>query len=454
MKFILALWVGKLINLMVNIIDKTRGSNLAGEWAMKIDRLMVAHFKGIDTSKVLFVTGTNGKSTTNNLINHILKGNGKKVVTNLEGANLIFGIATALIKASDATGHVKADYYIFETDERYLPIIRKQLHAENVVITNLQKDQVQRNGDPDFIYRKLKGAFSDGLSLMFLNNDEPRSRSLEVYGKEIVTYGVEKHFDAFKKDDSYVTMPCPKCRHKIRFEYYNTDGIGKFKCENCGYSSNEDTDYKIDDIDFAKRRFRFHGINFPMPYDMPFMLNNYAAAIAVCDRFCGVKPQDAAKSFATFSNIAGRYEELVYKGKTVKYMRIKQENPDTLQSSINVMAQDKTRKMIVLGLYPVADIIPYYTNTFYAFDCDFSGLCSSNVEKYYCFSDPVCYDAANRLLYEGVDPEDIVIDPKDDPETILSEIAKAETDNIYMITWMEIFKNLQAYVKNGGGEHE
>ena len=147
MKFIIALWFGKIINLLISIIDKSRGANLAGQWAMKLDKKMVYHFwkKGIDCSRVLFVTGTNGKSTTNNLINHIFKENGKKVVSNLEGANLIFGVATALIKASSLTGKIDTDFFIFETDERYMPLIRKQIPAANILITNLQKDQVQRN---------------------------------------------------------------------------------------------------------------------------------------------------------------------------------------------------------------------------------------------------------------------------------------------------------------------
>ena len=106
MKFLLALWFGKAINFLINIIDKTRGSNFSGEKALLIDKQMVAHFKGIDPEKVLFITGTNGKSTSNNLINYILKTNGKTVVSNLEGANLLAGVATALLKSSNLFGRV------------------------------------------------------------------------------------------------------------------------------------------------------------------------------------------------------------------------------------------------------------------------------------------------------------------------------------------------------------
>ena len=174
MRFLLALWFGKFLNFLINIIDKSRGSNFSGEKALRIDPQMVAHFKGIDPEKVLFITGTNGKSTSNNLINHILKANGKTVVSNLEGANLLAGVATSLLKHSSLTGKVTADFYIFETDERYLPIIYRQLPAASILVTNLQKDQVQRNGDPDFIYRKLQPVMKQNIRL-FLNNEDPRA---------------------------------------------------------------------------------------------------------------------------------------------------------------------------------------------------------------------------------------------------------------------------------------
>lgn len=172
---------------------------------------MIAGFKGLDPQKTLFITGTNGKSTSNNLIYHIFSADGKKVISNLEGANLMAGLATALIKNSSLAGKVKADYFIFEVDERFLPSIYRLLPAKNILVTNLQKDQVHRNGDPDFIYRKLLPVMKEDVRL-FLNNDEPRSRSFAGYNVDVVTYGVERHAETFTKDETFPTMAAPSPR--------------------------------------------------------------------------------------------------------------------------------------------------------------------------------------------------------------------------------------------------
>ena len=446
MKFYFALWYAKAINFLINLVSKGRGSNLSGEKALKIDPRMVEHFKGIDYSKVIFITGTNGKSSTTNLVTHILRKNGKRVVSNLEGANLLAGIATILAKESSMTGKLDTDYFVFETDERYLPIIYDQLPAENLLITNLQKDQVQRNGDPDFIYRKL-ASFMNPKMHLYLNNEEPRAKSFERFTDHVIYYGVEKHPESFMKDGTYPTSACPKCYHKVSFEYYNTDSVGPFVCENCGYSSESKPHYLVEAVDFENRSFEMDDVKFSMPYDLPFMLYNYSGALAVCDDFADVSVADAASAFDSFKNIGGRFEVLHYMGKTIKYMRIKQENPDTLQSTLNIMASDNEPKMVCFGLYQVADFIPFYTNTFYAFDCDFKPLAESNVERYFCFSPHVCYDTANRLIYEGIDRDKITVTETEDIPTIFAEIEKADTDNIYLITWLETFNKMKKYIE-------
>jgi len=448
MKFYFALWYAKILGWVINIVSKERGTNLPGEKALKIDPCFVKNFKNIDYGKVIFITGTNGKSTTTNLVAHILMENGKKIISNIEGANLLGGIASILAKESTLIGKLKADYFIFETDERYLPLIYEQLPAENMLITNLQKDQVQRNGDPDFIYRKL-ASFIHSDMILFLNNEEPRSKSFEWMDEHSVYYGVEKHDESFIKGSDYPTLVCPKCHHDIHFDYYNTDNVGPFLCASCGYASEKDPDYKITDIDFSKKTFKLRDVVFDMPYDLPFMFYNYAGALAICQELCGISPSEATQSFKNFKNIGGRFEELRYKEKTIKYTRIKQENPDTLQSALNIIAFDPHEKMVAFGLNVVEDFTPFYNNTFYAFDCDFKPLVESKVERYLCFSEHASYDTANRLIYEGVSKESITIMDCDDISKIFLEIDKVKSNNIYLITKLATFEKMQKFIEEG-----
>lgn len=444
-RFYLSLLFAKGLNKTINLIDKTRGSNLSGEKALLIDPKMVEHFKNIDPNKVLFITGTNGKSSSTNLIVHVLRKNGFKVISNLEGANLLAGIATSLAKESDLTGKTEADFYVFETDERYLPIIHEQLPAKNLLVMNLQKDQVQRNGDPDFIYQKLKSFINPDINL-FLNNDEPRSKSFEQLSDNVTYFGVEPHSETFKKDNTFPTEACPVCDNKLEFDYYNVDGVGRFYCKECGFSSEESPEYLIKDIDKNNMSLTINGIEGKYPYDYPFMFYNYSAALAVAKELADLSEEEILNSFKDFKNIGGRFETFSFGGKNIKYMRIKQENPDTLQSALNTIAEDKTDKAVFLGLYPIHDFTPGYTNTFYTYDCDFSPVVNSNVSKYFCFSPTVCYDTALRLKYEGVSDDLIEIEETEDPEVIFNQITNTDTDNIYLITWLHTFEDLKKYV--------
>ena len=136
--------------------------------------------------------------------------------------------------------------------------------AKTIMITNLQKDQVQRNGDPDYIYRKLYSGIESPVRF-FLNNDEPRTRAFAAKSDDVVYYGVERHSESFNKDETYPTMACPVCRHKIIFDYYNNDGVGRFHCENCGHASGDNADYLVTDVDFQNRNFKLRGVDFNMP---------------------------------------------------------------------------------------------------------------------------------------------------------------------------------------------
>ncbi len=448
LKFIFALWASK-ITLLLGKILKKKGSMISGKVAISIQKDFVKYFSNVDFNKTIFVTGTNGKSTTTNLIAHTLKSAGKSVATNTEGANMMSGVATTLIKNSSMFGKFQKEFLVLEIDERSLRHIYKVLPAINLCISNLQKDQAQRNGDPDFIYKMFSSTINTDMTL-FVNNEEPRSRALEDFAGKVVYYSLERNSKTFEKNDFYtVTLPCPKCNHKINYEYYNIDNIGKFKCTHCSYESIENPNVVIKNVDYENHTFECDNKSYVVSYINPFYLYNYALCIAICKKF-NIKYDDIQKGFATFVNPADRRETYIYNDKTIHYLRIKQENPETLQNALDTVARDKTPKAVFMGLYEIKDFPPAYTNTFYFFDCNFKGVVESNVEQFVSFSRTVCYDCANRMIYDGAPIEKLKIyNVEDDFDTIFETLDELKTDNIYIITGMKPYKKIKAFFQKG-----
>lgn len=357
MRFLLELYIAKFLAFIVDKLDKRRGTSFAGRQILKLDKEFVSKFKGIDGDKVILVTGTNGKSSTTNLLHHVFKSCGEKVISNLAGANLRSGIATCFIKNSNMKGEINEGYIILEVDERTLKYILDWIPAKHLVVTNIMTDQVARNGYPEFIYNMLADHIHGGLTL-YLNSDEPRSKSFEDLAGEKVYYGCEKMSSAFTRDGEMdITLPCPKCHSKIEFDYHNVSNIGNFRCTRCDHSSGE-ADYRVTDIDFSHRSASILGRRFAMPYTAPFMVYNYAAAVAVADRM-GLDKTKIIDSFDSFKNIEGRIESVKYMGKNIRYMRTKQENPETCQSALDAIAKDKGKKVVVIGLCTIDDWVPF-----------------------------------------------------------------------------------------------
>ena len=455
MRFFAALYISKLMAWGIDIVAKGRGTNLPGEIALKISPDFISLIGNVDPVKTIFVTGTNGKSTTTNLIAHVFDKAGIKLAVNLAGANLIAGAAATLMKNTGLNGRLKTDAILLETDERFLPVIYEKLPARHICITNVQKDQVQRNGEPDIIRKKIASVIDDDVTV-YVNGNEPNAKSLGRLAGKCITYGVDANTASFdKKDDFFaVTMPCPVCHSSIEFEAYNIDNVGPFICRECGFEGKSEADYQARDVDFDNRSFTCGGKRYDFKYNTPFFLYCYIAALAVAGEF-GIDHDVIGEAFRDFVNIGGRMENVQAGGKTIRYIRMKQENPETVQSALNVIAEDKTEKLFVLGLDELTDFEPHYTNTFYSYDCDFRKLINSGISHCICFSGTVAYDAALRLVYDGLEPERITVLPTNDDAAIVGEMQKHACENVYMVTWLKKYQSIADYAaKHVGGEED
>ena len=449
MRFILTLWIAKFVAFVVNLIDKQRGSNYAGKIAVKLMPNFVSKFKGIDYNKVIFISGTNGKSTTTNLTYHVMKSAGKQVACNVEGANMMPGVATTLIKNSTLGGKFNKELLVLEIDERSFPLIRKQLPGRHMGLTNLQKDQVQRNGDPDFILRKFRSAIGKDMTL-YLNNEEPRSSALEDLAGDTYRFSVAKNARSYIVDDFYaVTLPCPKCGHPIAYDHYNLASIGTFHCNRCDHASQNDAFVQVTDVDFAGNAFSVDGKTWTVPYNNPFYIYNFAMCIAICRKF-GLNDTQIQQGFSTFKNPASHDDVFTFKGKQVRYLRGKQENPEALQSELDIIAADKRPKAVFVGLHEITDFQPHYSGSFYFFDCNFKSIVESNVEKYVAFSATVAGDIASRMILAGAPAEDVTVCDTDNLDAVFANLDNIDAEVIYVLTNTKCARDIKRYLKEGG----
>ena len=92
-RYLIALWASKTVYLLLRLL-KRNATMYPGYIALKICPDYLARTK--KSPNVLCVTGTNGKTTTTNMVADILSQSGMKVVSNRYGSNINTGVATAL----------------------------------------------------------------------------------------------------------------------------------------------------------------------------------------------------------------------------------------------------------------------------------------------------------------------------------------------------------------------
>ena len=116
MRKLLAVWAAKLAGVAGRLIGK-KSSSSPGVLALKICPDLIQQLRKNIRKGIIVTCGTNGKTTTNNLLNTVLQKRGYTTVCNRLGANMLGGIATAFTDACNLFGTFSADYAVLEIDE-------------------------------------------------------------------------------------------------------------------------------------------------------------------------------------------------------------------------------------------------------------------------------------------------------------------------------------------------
>lgn len=156
--FYLALWLAKTLGAVSRFLNLGAGETWPGHLALKMDSRLLVDLESRLKGGSVLISGTNGKTTTAHLLCSLLERQGRYVVHNTSGANLVNGLTSALIREADLFGHSRFDLGIFEVDEGNLPYVLASFTPEIVVLLNLSRDQLDRYGEIDLTLYKWEKA--------------------------------------------------------------------------------------------------------------------------------------------------------------------------------------------------------------------------------------------------------------------------------------------------------
>jgi lipid II isoglutaminyl synthase (glutamine-hydrolysing) len=143
---------------------------------------------------LIFVTGSNGKSTTTNMLAGILREHGLAVFTNPSGGNLPQGIASAMLASIPLDGYVRGDVGVLEVDEAYGVSLADALKPQAALLLNVQIDQLNRFYEPDRVATMLHkvAEHAHGLLVVNANDDSVRhiADDLASSTDTVVRFGV------------------------------------------------------------------------------------------------------------------------------------------------------------------------------------------------------------------------------------------------------------------------
>ena len=212
------------------------GTAVPGIVGLKLSKnILTAVSRGM---KIVIVTGTNGKTTTCNMIEHALTSAGHDCLLNKSGANLLHGIASDLICSTDWRGRPLHEYAVLECDEAALKQVVPFLNPKVIVVTNLFSDQVDRYGGVQNTLQEIRtGVERSPGSTLVLNAEEPLSASLAIgVPNKVVWYGMDPAVGVQGNIDLSDAGTCPNCGSEYEYDYHIYAHLGGYRCPQCGYS--------------------------------------------------------------------------------------------------------------------------------------------------------------------------------------------------------------------------
>jgi lipid II isoglutaminyl synthase (glutamine-hydrolysing) len=381
------------------------GTTIPGKLLVALDRGAVDRLAARLTTGTGVVSATNGKTTTTTMTAEILRA-GRLLAHNAAGANLLSGVASALLAAPDA------ELGLFEVDEAALPEVVRRVRPRAVSLGNLFRDQLDRYGELELVAERWREAVADlpDESQLVYNADDPQLAAIGEAHPSSVAFGL---------DDPRVARPalqhaadskyCIRCGTPYAYAAAYVGHLGDYRCPR--------GDHGRPPLEVAARDIALHGLERAsfllstpegsrrIELRLPGLYNVYnAVAAAALARSLGADLDQIAAGLERFTGAFGRFERVTVGEKRVLLLLIK--NPAGANEAIRTLVEGGAPLVLVVALN---DETADGRDVSWIWDVDFEPLIQS-LERLVA-SGGRAAELALRFRYGGLDEDAIDLEP-------------------------------------------
>lgn len=392
-----AIFIGQMAAKISRIMGN-RGTNIAGRVALKINPNVFKKLtRNIDT--IILVTGTNGKTTTANLIASIVKQDKTFYYHNQEGANMYTGLISTMVNSYKFLNTKKVKYAIFEVDEGSIPKVVADLDQAYLVITNFFRDQLDRYGEIDMLVEKIYNSISNKDFKLIVNADDPFCG--RFYDLKPVTFGLSKSIKEFERGSVTDSQYCYRCGAKLKYDHTFYNQLGHYHCDKCGF--------KRANPEYLATKILDNGVvvnGKTYKYQMRGAYNAYNALASISlAKELKFSEAKIRKGLSSYESLDGRMQKFTYHNKSIFLNLVK--NP----AGMNMSVHEALKLDINAITFVLNDKEGDGIDVSWIWDSDLELLLKKDLEKY-LVSGTRAYDMAIRLKNMGVPIDQIEVDEK------------------------------------------
>lgn len=371
----------------------------------------------------ILVTGTNGKTTTARMLGSMLEAAGLDPLHNRSGSNLERGLVSTVVGAATLAGGLPSQLQagLFEVDEAAVPGVLPSIRPRVALFNNLFRDQLDRYGEIDTVYRKWRDALPalPRSSTAVLNADDPAIAGLSLAPNlraRLFTFGIDDpRYSLDALPHAADSISCPRCNSRLEYSLILLGHLGHWSCPHCGFER--------PNLDVTATRVRLHGtessellLDTPAgPMDVtlhvPGLYNVYNGLAAVSAALAfGIAPRYIKEGLGKFTAAFGRIERVQIpgaEGNSLLMALVK--NPVGFNEVLRMLFPLEAQE----GLEPVTpkhlliiinDLFADGRDVSWLWDVDFEILASeSGITSRIAVSGIRAGDMAVRLKYAGLD---------------------------------------------------